>query len=452
MDTLTPQEEEQMVCAVKRAVALVDDEGMEPDAAIEKVARDEMYGPGQIRFLCAGYNTGRQNCQRLSNTNVLDKLASFPLADATNVIKSIYEGPSPAEKKAADRVHDDYLAPPTWLADEDRRTAALAPLPGGVEKTAAAAAPVTPAKSLTRQLADVDREKRAADEAGTNAAKAEDRVRGHVYELVQYFKKYANERLPFNFVEKSAEMYQGAVIKPLMDLIYDGAGLTEKRADDSLPVSRQPIRWDRMPFSALRDCMKYARDVHIHRQAQIKHVEKTAQLKEAVLLPFVGATANPSPASTSRLAGSPLYSEKVAGIFGTPAGLAVGSMLGRAFNDVPSKDKLVDDAANDLDDPAHQNEIRKIRTQAMLTNMLSDADDPISGHDPDEVLRAYNELSAMAPQTADQPAALRPLLRRRLEGHTEPFEAKELTEIEKGLTQSKSNPSIMPHAPQSLIR
>lgn len=446
MDTLTPAEEEQMISAVKRAVDLVDDEGMTPDQAMLKIAREHGYGRGQIEFLCAGYNTGRQTDQRIKQANILAKLKPFPLADSAAVVRELYSGPKPVEKTAS--VHEDYLTPPTFLTDDLERASALTSL-GGTEKTASVAAPVDPPKSFHRLVGEIEREKRAGDEAGRKASNAEDRVRGHVCELVGYFKKFAADRIPFATFEKIAEMYRGDVIKPLIELVYNGARLTEKRAGDSVPLTKDPINWHAMPYSALDDCVKFAKDVHAHRQTQTKHVEKTAQLQEAVLRPFHQAADQPPPRSS--LAGSPLYSEKVAGIFGTPAGIAVGSLLGRAMDDVPTKQKLVEDAGRDLDDPAHQNEIRKIRTQAMLTGMMSDPDDPISGYDPETVLSAYNELSQMAPHTADQPAALRPLLRRRLEGHTEPFEAKELTDIEKGLSPAKS-PSIMPNVPQSIIR
>lgn len=447
MDTLNPQEEEQLIGAVKQAVSLVDG-GMSPDKAIEKIARELSYTPGRIRFLCHGYNQGTQLSQWHEKKNVLDKLASFQLADADKVIQAVYGGPSETEKAASAVIHDDYLTPPTFFADQEKRASALTVLPGvGAEKQASVAA--APAKSLSRQLADIDREKRAADEAGTQATRAEDRVRGHVNELVCYFKtKTASDRYSFAFFEKAAQMYQGNIVTPLLDLVYHGSGLTEKRADDSMPVSSEPIRWDRMPFSALKDSVKYAVDAVKYRQAQTSHVEKTAQLKEAVLVPFVQTAASKPPTPTpSNSAASPLYSEKAAGIFATPAGLALGSMVGAAYNGMPDRDKLVGDVADDLDDPDHQNEIRKIKNQVMLTRAMSDPDDTISGHKIDDVLRQYNEISGIAPHAADQPAALLPLLRRRLEGHVEPFEAKELTDIEKGLASVK-NPSlnIMPNA------
>ena len=47
----------------------------------------------------------------------------------------------------------------------------------------------------------------------------------------------------------------------------------------------------------------------------------------------------------------------------------------------------------DLESPDHEDELRKIRSNAMLTAMMTDPDDPISGHDPARVAEAYNEIA-----------------------------------------------------------
>jgi hypothetical protein len=76
----------------------------------------------------------------------------------------------------------------------------------------------------------------------------------------------------------------------------------------------------------------------------------------------------------------------------------------------------------------------------MLQGMMTDPDDPVSGHDPDQVLNAYNEIAQLAPHLAEQPAALRPALARRLQGGVQPFETKELADTEKSIVQSRRPP------------
>lgn len=453
METLNDTEQERLVKAAQEATALVDG-GMTPDAAIEKVARANSYGPGTIRTLCYAYNTGRQSAQRLGNENVLDKLASFKLADAEAVIQSIYHGPSVAEKEAAERVHLDYYLPPTWIDEATAQVAAAQPIPSyGVVKQAEVAPQPDPERATYRKLGDIERAKKAADESRRLASVAHDTLRYHVARLTGYFKQAEYDRLPFATVEKAALLYHGDVVKPLFDLIFTQAFpnySSEKRASDEIPICPTPIDWRVTPFDAIPRCIKLAQDITKHTADQKQHLEKHAQLKEAVLRPFSQAGRGQPPPSSPP---SPLCSEKAASIFGTPAGIAVGSLLGQAMSDIPSRNKLVEDAWNDLDDPVHQNEIRKIKAQAMLTGAMSDPDDPIAGAPPDKTLKAFNEIAAMAPRTAEQPAAVLPLIRRRVEGPVETFEAKEVADIEKGLTAARApqNTNLLNNASQSIF-
>ena len=78
-------------------------------------------------------------------------------------------------------------------------------------------------------------------------------------------------------------------------------------------------------------------------------------------------------------------------------------------------------------------------------------DEVIGTHEPDQVLRAYNELSQMAPETSMQPMAMRALMRRHLQGNMEPFESKEVTDIEKGIRATQKQPSLVGEAPNNVL-
>ena len=102
------------------------------------------------------------------------------------------------------------------------------------------------------------------------------------------------------------------------------------------------------------------------------------------------------------------------------SGLLTGALIGGASKPLmesiiggEGRDKAVAQAEENLGDPEHENELRKIKAQVMLADMMSDTDNPISGYDPEEVLEAYNNLSQLAPRLADQPAAVQPLLAKR---------------------------------------
>lgn len=96
--------------------------------------------------------------------------------------------------------------------------------------------------------------------------------------------------------------------------------------------------------------------------------------------------------------------------------------------------RVQEEALDEMFDPAHEAELQKIKIQAMLSEFMS-TDPVISTYDQDDVLTAYNQIVQIAPRTARQPAVMRGLLRKMLQQQDalEPFEAKELVEIEKGI-------------------
>lgn len=434
MAVIDSDEEERLVGAVKRAVDLVRG-GDNPTDALEKIARADGFGPGRIRILGHAYNTGSQLSQWDSKASILNKLAEFPLADPEQVIARIY-----GEEKQAE-IDPAYFRPPDWLKQPRRMEKAAAVLP----------APVTGPQlfetRMTQVESNIQRLKHAADNYVQRAELEEDRVKACANRLEAYFRKSASDRLPFAHVEHAAVTYLGEAVRPLLDMLYKRAHLREPRDDGKLRVTRA-VDQRFTPFADLDEAMKSAAEcgrMRLHATEKKKEVEAA---KQAMLRPFPKA-GEPEKENT-------LWSEKAAGILGTPAaGAFLGSMLSRTIGNAPkSNNELVEDAWMDLEDPEHANELRKIKAHAILTQLLTDPDDPISGHEPDRVLQAYNEISQVAPRAAENVASLRPLLRKRLEGHQEPFEVKEMTDIEKGIAQSKlptPNTNLLGETPDKIL-
>ena len=116
---------------------------------------------------------------------------------------------------------------------------------------------------------------------------------------------------------------------------------------------------------------------------------------------------------------------------GPTVGGMVGSQLGKALS--PTTDEgLKEETLGELFDPGHEAELTKIRTQAMLSDFMSN-DPVISTYDPDEVAGVYNQVVQMAPRSAQQPAVMRGLIRKMLQQQDamEPFEADQVAKIEK---------------------
>lgn len=99
----------------------------------------------------------------------------------------------------------------------------------------------------------------------------------------------------------------------------------------------------------------------------------------------------------------------------------------------PGDDPRVQEVLFGLTAPDHTDELRRARLRAMLHRFTTDPTDPISGHPVPDVLDAFNDLSRLAPQAADQPALAGPALRRALSGRAELFESKSLLDADKVL-------------------
>lgn len=497
-DTVDTREEQQLLDAVKKANDLVGG-GMSPNAAVEKVARDAGLGPGKIRLIGQAYNTGQQLAQfRTKQASILDKLASFTLCDPEAVIDSIYNGPTPGEKAAADRVDAAYARRPVFAhqVHAAREKTASYKLPGtGTEKQAATAQP-----RIEVAYGNINRAKQAYDEGRRRAASARDAVMTKVAHIVTYFRKQASTRLPFHHVEATALAYMGDGAKSLMDTVAQRLPFKEKRAADVKAGNYGPVNLRAEPFTLISSALDTAvQAFQLAKQAEdLKAAYAKAQ--EDQLRPFAvaaGKAAQPEKSATDAIFGvgekrafgiipeigaiaagdilahkathGPENAEDPFGdvtsldneldmirrqsqqaigmrrkprekkaFLGPGLGAAIGSSIGRTMGTVTkTRGDLVDDAWMGLEDPEHENELRKIKAHAMINQLLTDPDDPISGHDPDKVLAAYNEISQAAPRVAENAATLRPALRKRLMGHTEPFESKELLDIEHGLAKTK---------------
>ena len=529
-DTLNAREEAIMMTASKKAADLIA-AGMSPTDAVEKVARDNKFGPGWVRTLTWACNTAQQLAQMNSNTSILDKFASFDLADPDVVIDRMYpQTPTlPAQEMAKTALDVDYQFGPSWLPDRRRLEVQRRDLGGtsltkeAQEQSAALKAGssrLTPEGRLRQAYGGFERCKIAFEEARRLSSVAHDKLMQKIAELTEYFKRPLEYRLPVATVEAVARIKHGAAADDLIDLAVARCpkASREKRAGDKPPLIREVITSTTRPFALIDAAIKAAEDVLVTASKAGAAFQTMEKYAEEHLAPFVPgrtpARPDQSPRTFAEKVGSfsplgwgvevgaiasgdilahnatraaadnePITPEEEAvdaeiarvraqsararrrlrqparvkqAVFASPAmGAALGTAAARIIGDVPKeRSGLVEDSWLDLEDPNHQNEIRKIRSHAMLNSMLTDPDDPISGHDPDSVINAFNEISSLAPRVAEQAAAIRPLLHRRLQGNVQPFEAKEITDIEKGIAATRSKtPSggILSDAPDSIL-
>ena len=445
MQTLDSREEQNLLSAIKRAVDLVD-KGTAPDTAITKIAKEEQYTPGKIKLVCAAYNTGRQTAQREENKNILDKFAEFPLACADTVISNIY---GKSEKRAADYGEVDVAyarAPGDWYADREREKIARMRLP----EIAKAAAPIP---TFDKVMGQLDHVKQAAAESRRDLSTKSDTMNIKFAALLDYFRQPVKYRESFGTVEKIASMFfDAAHVTPLMDSAYARLDLTEKyvgsfklcgekRASDTTLSSKQgPVDTDAAPYSLIRDCIKAAQDMQSAQDRYQVLGQKAQQLEANVISAYTNKTAE---VELDFLEEASIF-VKAAGLFDPTRGLLTYNQMQQAIRPGNADDDRAQNMMHELDSADHLTEMRKIKTQAMLNQFMTDSEDPISGYDPDRVANAFNEIATIAPRSAEHPGIMGPLLRRRLAGRVEPFEANELVGTESKMRELRSRPAPKP--------
>lgn len=378
--------------------------GEHPSAAVEKVAADRGLLPGQVRLVCSAFNTGRQVAQMRANETALEKFATFDLADPDTVLRGLY---------------------PRVEVPATRKVAAVV---ATTEKAACAEAVSVPAKPEESRYARVRRvsaaarsTKRAYEDAFAVHERAAHAVLATTGTLVHAFRKGAADRDAFPRLARAVETYHGGEGRALVSLVETRAGV--KRAADDVPVfGRLDPGWPLYKLAceclaAARACNKAAAELEQSRRAyEAAELEYRSLPKEAGLF------------------GSAL----VGGAAGGASKGLVDQIMGGQYK---SPDDLVGSRVSKLDDPRHNAELQRIRAQSLLTSMLADRSEPISGYAPSEVVQAYNEVSQLAPRVATLPGAVRPLLRRRLEGRLEPFETKEIVDLDRTVGQSRGRSS-----------
>ena len=508
--TLSKDAEDQIISGVKRAASMIDTEGLHPNAAIEKIARENRWGPELVKFASHAYNTGRQNAQLESATNALTKFADFPLADPDAINANIWPSKDKLASYAAPLpVSAEYKQPPTYLAKQ-AEARSLAKLRTTVKAAAAAnmckACGKSPCTCKTASFHDVAYQhqqlKTAVAKSRQATSNAYDSLMHSTAAVTDYFRtKLSADRLPFAEVELAAMAYHGAAGQKLMDMVYANSQLKEARiSTKGVKFAGSPYDPNLEPYRSIGRCIRFAGEVIQKRAAEeaaykslerfvafellprvgIEHkkaswdmvngaqVETTyttgnmaiylpARRKEASAVPFVQAPIQSEPEVWSLLTGR--GSQKQAD--GSPLSMiipaSVGSATKQLFENSMGGPKNppqspVDKAWLELEDPAHDSELRKIRTQAMMSDLMND--EVIGGYDPEHVMQTYNELSQLAPRSAQQPAVMRAALRRHLQGNVQPFETRDTLDTEKSLKDTTSDTPEsreLQNAPKSIL-
>ncbi len=490
MRTLSKEAEQQVIAAVKQAVDLVDNDGLTPDAAFTKVARAQGWKPTMVKFASHAYNTGRQNAQRESAASSLDKFAEFDLVDPDKVISAIW--PSKVKEAEDLGVSAEYTRPPVWLgaqaAKAQREKVASLRGDGPTGATGGKGAVGEASPTVHSAFDRHHRLKRAAAIARTDAAAAYDKLSTNMGRFADYFRKAAMDRQPLAVVDFVARTYHGEKGAALVKWAAGQNRLKEAGYAPGVKLASYPeVDFNIAPWSLIRSCLKLAEVVvekrateaaamtameqqaksELNRFTDEQHTKVSWDLADghrvqqwhaeenaAAFVPSLKPVPVKEAATEPEAAPEPWSLLKI-GNAATSAGIGIGTkeIIEKAFGGGPSRDDAIEKTWLKLEDPSHDAQLRQIRTQALLADLMND--EVIGGYDPERVTTAYNDISQMAPRAAQQPVAIRSLLRRHLQGNVEPFEAKEIADTETAIknTEAPSTPktNILRETPSSLL-
>jgi hypothetical protein len=108
----------------------------------------------------------------------------------------------------------------------------------------------------------------------------------------------------------------------------------------------------------------------------------------------------------------------------------VAGQIGKMLHGDEKSDKTKEhfQALNDVD---HEQALKTIRAKGVLHDLVIN-DPVISGHDPQDVAMAFNEIAELAPNLVDSPGLIQSVLRKRLEAGTlADFDVKQILEMDK---------------------
>ncbi len=446
MKPLSKEAENLILQASVNAADLVN-QGLTPNQAIVKVAKETQLPPGHVTLLVHAYNTGRTTRQREVGSDLFEKAADFTLADMTSIAEELY----PTQIKSAQRVYEEtvvsheYLIPPTGFIArrEDRlQKAASAKRATAMVKVAAAA---PPPKELPRdELMVLQKVKmkvasnnRRVEEHRARVSHAMDKAAAAFDELRQHFKQASD--MPYGDARQQVSLRIGdAGLKVLDKVVEDNPRLTKQAATDRIYMGR----------CAASDLTQKVIDT----LAAYTHIKTAHELlargiadaNKELLLPFVQSPSSPISLSC--------FNKEANSFAWGMAGGGVKDVLGGLAKTIqpPTNDKLLQQSMDELTDPHHESQLRNIRTTSVLQDLM--ANDPvISGYQPEEVLSAVNEIGSLSPRSVDQRLVMQSLLRRRLsQGSLDGMEINQLLDTEDRLKKRDTNAPQHPGAPMAV--
>lgn len=428
------KESEERISAALSEVADLTSAGEHPNDAIVKIASQRQLPAGHVRLMVRAFNNGRTLGHFRNHDTLQEKAASFPLADASEVLERMFpsEVASNAEKTASTAIASDYtMSPQGWLHRRNKAVTGQRLL----EKAASADKqqqvsdypdnPLRAGRKAISKIADYRREHTRVKDA---AIKASYKVASAVSEVGEYFRR------PDAYDAGEVKANAAAHLGPPAAKLLDHAATFTKRAADSPQRMTHRVDWAQPPYSLVKSAID-AMHEFIEKRAALEQFENELPQRTAETLRPFGKSGPSVIVGSVWDNHSPTKQASVAG-FGL-AGLAGGLSRGLGSKLLPaSREELVQKKLKELGSPDHEDKLRAIRAQTMMHELMA-ADPVISGHPQEDVIEAFNHLSEVAPRAMQQRVMARALVRKYLEqaANVDPFDIDQLLDVEEKIQQ-----------------
>ncbi len=435
MPKLPAATEQKLLTVIEKTAALVADEGLSPNEAIIKTAGEHQLRPSEISLVVHAYNTGRTGRQQHDGGDPFEKSAEFELADTESILERIY--PSTVKTAAAiaqdTAVAAEYLFGPVPMLERKRWQEKRA---DNTDWTTFNGIKITPPPPLPRDnthrirvaMGDAGRQKTAFEESRRVASHAYDTLARRFNELTEYFRQ--PNAYPLAAVKEAAVLLHGRSAAVLCDQLAAVAPHIVKLATTRATV--HDLDGTATPFDLIAATLAAAGDYNT-KQAAFEAATQTYESEVGrTAVPFVDRSASLSILDPSFDA----HHKQAFDINDPLRMLGTYSLASRTLQPLTDKLKGPDDsfrlnkAVTQLNDPAHEQKLREINTQATLQDLMLN-DEVISGYDPHDVTSAFNDITQISPSVADQRMLMQVLLRKKLQqGQLDTFEQDQLLGFE----------------------
>lgn len=452
MRPLTKEAEAMLIAAIEKAAGYVNS-GLAPNEAIIKSAGEADIPAGHINLMVHAYNTGRTTKQREQSDDTLEKAADFPMADAQTVMDALYPKvvKTAAEIAGSSVVSAEYaVSPRDMLARRNNSQVKAAAAKISLPEKTWTPPPRDEEAAARKAASDRRAAELAQEELRRRATAAYAKAASAMDELHDYFRHPGN--ISFQDAVRHTRFRlgdEGVAVLQKLAAVYPRL---EKQAATSFTIVPPS---DGRPFNLVSNVLdavyayneakaavpvkvaKHKKEAPVFLTDSILYnaADEPLTLKSAAPQPPM-PPGSPSAAGASKPAAKPATSGGGGPILGRGF---LGPALSAAERMVTGADpaQMKNKAMGSLTDPEHETELRNIRAQGVLHDMMLN-DPVISGHDPHDVALAFNELADVAPGFVDSPGAMQALLRKRLEaGQMADFDIKQLVDMEKARVETE---------------